>query len=87
MAADGDEAVKPKHTIIEVMKGANAGGAKSLRARVASGQASQEERLKLLDYYISLVENKPPKGDMESWIKLAGGSTLAAAKVAVGRDG
>lgn len=87
VAAEGDSAAKPKHTIQEVMKNANAGGAKSLLKQVTSGKASQEDRLKLLDYYISLVENKPPKGDMQSWQTIAGTAALAAAKVAVGRDG
>ena len=87
IAADGDDAAKPKHSIKEVMKNAHGGGAKSLLKQVTSGQASQEDQLKLLDYYISLVENKPPKGDMESWQTLAGKAALAAAKVAVGRDG
>ena len=87
VAAEGDSAAKPKHTIKEVMKSANAGGAKSLLAKVKSGKASQEDQLKLLDYYISLVENTPPKGDMQSWQTIAGQAALAAAKVAVGRDG
>jgi hypothetical protein len=86
-AAEGEGAAQPKHTIKEVMKNANAGGAKSLLKKVTSGKATQEERLVLLDHYISLVENKPPKGDMDSWQTLAGRAALAAAKVAVGRDG
>ena len=84
MAAEGDEAAKPKHTIAQVMKEAHRG---PLLKSVLGGQASQEDRLKLLDYYISMVESKPPKGDMESWHNLAGNAALAAAKVAVGRDG
>ena len=37
--------------------------------------------------YVSLVENDPPKGEKDSWQRLAGGAALAAAKVAVGREG
>jgi hypothetical protein len=80
-----EEPAKPKHSISQVMKSANKTG--GLLSTVKSGKATPEERLQLLDYYISLVENKPPKGDMDSWQTLAGKATLAAAKVVVGRAG
>ena len=54
--------------------------------KVLGGDASQDEKLVLLDSYISLMENKPPKGDEESWHHLAGQAVIAAAKVAAGRD-
>ena len=79
-----DEEDGPKHSIKEVMKEANKGG---LLKKVTSGEATQDEKLQLLDYYVSLVESKPEKGDMNSWNELAGKSALAAAKVAVGREG
>ena len=82
MAAEGGG--KPKHTIAEVMKNAHQD---KLLNKVLSGQASQEEKLVLLDNYVSLVECEPPRGDMNSWHKLAGGLALASAKVVVGRDG
>ena len=82
--AFADDEAKPKHTIKEVMKAAMGKG--KLVAKVSSGEASDEEKKELLDMMISLVENKPPKGDMESWHNLAGAITLAAAKVAVGRE-
>ena len=82
---DDDEKAKPKHAIKDVMAKALKGN--KLNKKVLSGKASQEEKLELLDLYISLVENKPPKGDQASWQKFAGASALAAAKVAVGRDG
>ena len=81
--ADDDGESTPKYTIKEVMKIAHKDG---LLKKVIAGDANQEEKLSLLDYYISLVENEPPKGDMESWHNLAGKAALAAAKVAVGRD-
>lgn len=83
IADDGDEA-KPKHTIKEVMKVALKGG---LQKKVLSGDATDEEKKQLLDMYVSLVESKPPKGEMSSWHNLAGGAALAAAKVVVGREG
>lgn len=84
VADDKDEEKKPKHTIKEVMKEQKKGG---LLPKVISGEASDEEKKQLLDMYISMLEAKPPKGDMNSWQKLAGASALAAAKVVVGREG
>ena len=75
---------EPKHTIKDVMKTAHKDG---LLKKVLAGDASQEEKLILLDNYVSLVECTPPKGDMDSWHRLAGQAALAAAKVAVGREG
>ena len=83
LAAD-DAAGEPAHSIKDVMKLAHKDG---LLKKVLAGDASQEEKLKLLDYYISLVQCEPPKGDIQSWHNLAGRSALAAAKMAVGRDG
>lgn len=78
-----DEAAKPPHSIKEVMKKAHKDG---LLKKVLNEEASQDEKLQLLDLYISMYESKPPKGDMESWHKMAGASAMAAAKVAAGRD-
>ncbi len=83
--AQADKEVKnAKHEIKQVMQKAHKD---KLRDKILKGDASQQEKLDLLDLYISLVENDPPTGDIESWHKLAGGVALAAAKVAVGRDG
>lgn len=83
-ADDAEEGAKPKHTIKEVMKQQKKGG---LLPKVLSGEASDDEKKQLLDMYISMLEAKPPKGEMGSWQKLAGASALAAAKVVVGREG
>lgn len=82
---DKEEKAKPKHTIEEVMEKALKGN--SLNKKVVSGQASAEEKLALLDFYVSLVENDAPVGDQASWQRMAGSAALAAAKVAVGREG
>ena len=81
----GGDASKAKHTIKDVMAKALKGN--KLNKKVLGGEATQEEKLELLDMYISLVESKPPKGDEASWQRFAGASALAAAKVAVGREG
>ncbi|MFN3193324.1 MAG: hypothetical protein ACE361_22625 [Aureliella sp.] len=82
--ADDEEKAKPKHSIKEVMKVALKGG---LQKKVLAGEATDDEKKELLDMYVSLVESKPPKGEMNSWHNLAGGAALAAAKVVVGREG
>ena len=79
-----DDEKKPKHTIKEVMKNALKG---DLQKKVLSGNASDEDKKRVLDMYISMVESKPPKGEMNSWHNLAGAAALAAAKVEVGREG
>jgi hypothetical protein len=81
-----DEAAKPapKHTIKEVMVNAHKDG---LLKKILAGEASAEEKMVLLDHYISMVECAPPKGELASWQTLSGKAALAAAKVAVGREG
>jgi hypothetical protein len=75
-----------KKTIKEVMKAGNAGNS-SLLKKVLSGDASAEEKMKLLDLYIDLVENDAPKGDETEWKMMAGMAMLTAAKVVAGREG
>ena len=75
---------KPKHTIKQVMKEAHK---KKLLNKVMDGKASKEEKQKLLDLYVSLWENKPPKGEQKSWDKLTSGIVVATAKSLVGREG
>ncbi|MCA9128250.1 MAG: hypothetical protein KDB22_14255 [Planctomycetales bacterium] len=85
-AVGADEETKAKHTIKEVMKiGHNKES--GVLGKVLSGNATDDEKKLLLDLYISMLESKPKKGEMDSWQKLAGGTALAAAKVVVGREG
>ena len=81
--AEDAETKKPKHTIKNVMKMAHKDG---LLKKVSGGDASQDEKIELLDLYISLVDNKPKKGEADSWSKLSGAAALAAAKVVTGRE-
>ena len=74
----------PKHTIKEAMKIGHKDG---LLKKILGGEASDEDKKTLLDVYVSMVESKPEKGDMESWHLLAGKAAVAAAKVVVGREG
>ena len=78
------EAAKPKHTIKQVMEINHKGG--GLLKKVLDGEASQEEKLVLLDHYVSLAENKPPRGEKEAWDMKVNAVLIAAAKIAVGRE-
>jgi hypothetical protein len=53
-----------KASIKEVMKVAMKGG---LCKKVASGEATEEEKKKLAGLFAALHENKPPKGEQASW--------------------
>tara|TARA_Y100001001_G_scaffold142551_1_gene147302 strand:- start:114 stop:500 length:387 start_codon:yes stop_codon:yes gene_type:complete len=71
---------KPKYTIKQIMKDGLKGG---LAKKVIGGNASEKEKIQLLDYAISLYETQPKKGDPASWTKLTGNLVAAAAKVAI----
>lgn len=77
------DAAEAKHSIKDVMQNAHKAG---LLKKVLEGQATQEEKLKLLDHYVSLTESKPPQGSVEGWQQKTDAVVVAAAKVAVGRD-
>ena len=55
--------------------------------KVVDGNASKEEKDKLLDLYLCMLVNKPTKGEQQSWIMKSGRLMWAAAAVAVGREG
>ena len=77
-------AAEPKYSIKEVMKEAHKSG---LLKKVNGGDASADEKKKLLDLYVSMWASKPPKGDINSWKKKAGDAIAAAAMVYLGEDG
>ncbi len=74
---------EPK-SIKAVMKEAMKNG---LAKKVAEGKASDEEKMKVLNLLIDLVENEAPKGDATEWKMMAGTAMMNAAKVVVGREG
>src|SRR5436305_10128349 len=82
---DARNVAAPKE-IAEIMKEAHGGGAKSLRGKVVSGKASEEEAKKLLGLYEDLAKNKPPKGDEDAWKKKTDAILAAAKKVAAKPD-
>ena len=73
-----------KVTIKEVMKTAHKGG---LMAKVAKGEANAEEKKQLVDLYVALAANKPPKGDEASWKAKTDALVAAAKEAAEGKEG
>jgi hypothetical protein len=88
-AGQDTDSAKPKHAIKDVMQGAHVApqGQQSLLVRVAGGNASAEEKQQLLDLYISLAENEPPRGELAAFQAKTRPIIIAAAKVVVGREG
>lgn len=71
----------PKYTTKEVMKEAMKDG---LCKKVASGKATKEEAEKLVELFTALGQNKPPKGEADSWKEKTGALVAAAKGVASG---
>ena len=67
VTAEEDDA--PKFTTKEVMKTAMKGG---LCKKVASGDATDEEKKQLHEMLVALSKNKPAKGEADSWKELTG---------------
>ena len=60
---EGEEEDK-KYTTNEVMKLAHKDG---LLKKVATGEASDDEKKQLVIYYKAMAKNKPPAGEEEDW--------------------
>jgi hypothetical protein len=73
-----------KVAIKEVMKVAMKGG---LTKKVASGQASEEEKKQLAGLFAALHQNKPPRGDQASWDEKTNALVSAANDVLAGKAG
>lgn len=73
-----------KYTVKEVMKKAN-NGRDSLLNKVKSGNATDAEKAKLLEYYESMPAGKVKKGDADDF-KKRGEAMVEAAKAAKNGD-
>ncbi|MGB7345065.1 MAG: hypothetical protein WBD20_12700 [Pirellulaceae bacterium] len=81
IGADDDDKA-PKFKTKEIMKKAFKG---PLVKKVASGEASDEEKKELHEMLVALAKNKPPRGEQESWEKLTG-ALVKAGEAAVNGD-
>jgi hypothetical protein len=73
-----------KATTKEIMQIAMKGG---LCKKVASGEASAEEKKKLAGLFAALHENKPSKGEQSSWDEKTKALVDAANDVLAGKEG
>lgn len=73
-----------KYTIKEVMKLAHAKD--GLLAKAKNGTITDEEKKKLVEAYLALSMNKPPKGETESWKKFTDKISEAAKAYGEGKD-
>lgn len=74
---------KAKYTIPEVMKKAHAGKG-ALMKKVAAGEASSDDKKTLVELYVALGQNEPPKGDAKEWKEKTTALLDAAKKAAKG---
>lgn len=72
------QAKKPKYTVKEVMQAIHK-GQDNIGKRAALGAASKDDIAKLAEYYESLPQNEPPRGELGSW-KEKTGKLVAASK-------
>jgi hypothetical protein len=82
IVAEEKEKAKPKYKIADIMGKAHKGGEKSLRNRTLAGKVSKKEVNELVELYVELGKNVPPKGSKESWKKKTDAVIAAAKKVA-----
>jgi hypothetical protein len=81
----GEKGAKaPKYTIKDVMKKAHDEG--GLLEKVGEGTASAKEKAQLLELYVALHDNAPPKGDKAKWAKATQAMVDAAKAVADSKD-
>jgi hypothetical protein len=74
---------KPKYKTSEVMKKAMKNG---LAKKVADGNATAAERKQLIDMFVAMHQNIPPKGDRTAWEKITQSLVDAAKAVDDGKD-
>lgn len=72
------ENAKPKYTIKDVMKALHK-GEENIGKKVIKGDGTKEDFAKLVEYYASLPQNEPPKGEKGSW-ETKSAALLKAAK-------
>ncbi len=74
---------EPKYKISEVMQEIMKS---KLGPKVFSGQGTKEENKKVLDYFIALHENNPPKGEKGAWAKVTQTLVDTAKKIESGEE-
>lgn len=75
----------PKYTIEEIMEKAHT--KKGIYNKIIKGDGTKEEKKQLVELYVALGQNKPPKGDLKSWKEKTSAMLAAAKDLAAGKSG
>ncbi len=76
---------KPKLDIEKIMEKAHDKDDGILKI-VVNGKATDAQKKELLELYVELGKNKPPKGDAKSWKTKTDALVLAAKEVVAGKE-
>jgi hypothetical protein len=80
------ETKKPKYTVKEVMQAIHK-GQDNIGKRAVQGVASRDDIAKLAEYYESLPQNEPPRGELGSWKEKTGKLVAASKALKAGSPG
>ena len=80
------ETKKPKYTVKEVMQAIHK-GQDNIGKRAVQGVASRDDIAKLAEYYESLPQNEPPRGELGSWKEKTGKLVAASKALKAGNPG
>jgi len=83
-AGEKDKKAEPKYTIKEVMMKAHDGD--GILSKVLDGKATATEKKELVELYVALHDNAPPKGDMAKWAKVTQSLVDTAKSIDAGND-
>jgi hypothetical protein len=83
-AGEKDKKAEPKYTIKEVMKKAH--DDEGLLEKVQEGKATAKEKKELVELYVALHDNTPPKGDKAKWAKVTQSLVDTAKAIDDGKD-
>jgi hypothetical protein len=75
----GEPKYKIKEVMNEIMKS-------QLGPKVFKGEGTKEETKKVLDYFVELHKNNPPKGDKDAWAKVTQTLVDTAKKIEAGEE-
>jgi hypothetical protein len=79
---------KPRYTIKEIMRLAHRPEkGEGLLRKVVGGRATEDEKKKLVELYVALGQNKPPRGDAKDWKDRTDALIKAAREEAAGEPG
>lgn len=76
----------PKYTVQEVMQALHKGEV-NVGKTVLQGQGTPQDLKKLVEYYTSLPQQKPPQGDEEEWKERTTRLLTAAKNLEAGKPG